>query len=172
MHEFVSRLWLWVLANSNGLSIVLSLVGFAILIVQVTLTKRAASAAKEAALSAVSGVEGIETVSDLAQISMGFSKVQVALRGSRWEAALIEVQVIRERLQKLRKRGGFSDEEKSAEIQKMVLFLKKTQDSLERHIATSEEKPVVPKLNSGIADHSSTVAQWAEAVRFVKESST
>src|SRR5687768_15516300 len=130
MSELWLAIWSWLQRNSTGIGIVLSLIGFAITWIQLARTKKAAVAAHEAAVDAKDAVARVDTVADIASAQAGIKEVQVALRGRRFETALLRSQSLREILFRLRKREGFEGEERQAVIQKMVTDLRSLQGAM------------------------------------------
>jgi len=164
--QALAALWEWIQSNSSGISIILSLLGFLVVWLQLRKTRSAAEAAEDAARSALETIAEADTIADLATIRAGMGKVQVALRGRRFEAALIEAQSIRERLSQVRTRQEFNNEKSQTEMQLMVGYLKKLQDKLEKDLQNGSTTMDVQKPNSMLGDFQGSLAKWIEEMRF------
>lgn len=164
--DFFKAIWSWIQFNSNGLSILLSLIGFAIVWLQLRKTRDAAEAAKHATDKALRAISDTDTISDLATIRERVKKLQEALRGSRYEISLHETQSLRENLHQLRNRRGFEANERKIQIQGMVTFLRKLQDHLERNLEDSTHQVPVPSFNANLSDYATTISEWMEQMRF------
>jgi hypothetical protein len=165
--DFLKAVWHLIQDNSNGLSILLSLLGFAIVLLQLRKTRGAADAAKVASNQALQAMSNSDTISNLATIRERINKVQLALRGSRYEAALIEIQTLREGLYQLRSRRGFATDERKIDIQGMVTFLSKFQDYLERHLEDSKYEVPKRDMNNKLAEYATNLSEWMERMRFI-----
>jgi hypothetical protein len=141
-------LWDWIQNNSSGLSVVLSLLGFLVLWWQTKKARNAAEAARMASAKAAQAISTTATISDLATIRSELKIVQVALRGERFETALLQAQSLRERLDQLRSRVGFDADETGIQIQGMVTFLKKLHDQLENKCGNAESVLAVRQSTS------------------------
>lgn len=160
--------WNWIQTNSSGLSILLSLAGFAILWRQTWKARTAAESAKRATDHAITAMSDTDTISDLATIRTGMKGVQVALHGSRYETALLQSQSLRETLHQLRSRRGFATDDRRIQIQSMVTSLKKLQDSLEKKLEDSEFQMTVRHANNMLSDYTADVSAWMEEMRFLR----
>lgn len=161
-------MWSWIQGNSSGLSILLSLAGFAVLWLQTRKARTAAEAAKLATEGAIQAISDTDTISDLATIRSGMKRVQVALHGSRYETALLQSQSLRETLNQLRTRPGFGTDQRGTRIQSMVTFLRKLQDGLERKLEEPESQVLVRPANNKLSDYTSEVSVWMEEMRFLR----
>jgi len=156
--------WDWMQENSSGLSIVLSLAGFMILIVQAGRTRRAAEAASTAAKESKKALLHASTVADLAAARGVIGATQDALRGERWETALMHAQAVRDRLVQIRSRSELSSEQKQAQIQEMTTFLVKLHESLERKLVSGNVQLDVAKACTRLSGFGTTIAAWTEEV--------
>lgn len=166
--ESLKNIWLWIQGNSSGLSILLSLAGFALLWYQTRKARTAAESARLATDRAIRSISDTDTISDLATIKAGMKRVQVALHGARYETALLQSQSLRETLNQLRSRRGFRTDERTTQIQSMVAYLKKLQDLLERKLEEPESRVVVRPANNKLSDYTAEVSAWMEEVRFLR----
>jgi hypothetical protein len=167
-------IWDWTQQNSNGIGvilslfgIILSLAGFYLLWIQTKKAQNSADAARIATERAIRAIVESDTVADLATISSELKRVQVALHGGRFETALLQAQVLRERLYQLRSRTGFTSDEKKTQIQSMVTFLRKLQDSLEKKLEEPGFQVSVRAANGKISDCVTDISVWIEEVRFL-----
>lgn len=92
--------------------------------------------------------------------------VQTALRGNRYETALIQVQAVLDQLYALRSRPGFESDDRHASIQEIVVQLAKLRNRLESKIATASVSLSVPNANNMLAEFGSTLSIWSEELRF------
>lgn len=161
-------IWTWVQNNSGGLSILLSLAGFALLWRQTYKARTAAESARLASDRAIRAISDTDTISDLATIKSGMKRIQVALHGSRYETALLQSQSLRETLNQLRSRRSFGTDERGIRIQSMVAYLKKLQDLLERKLEEPESHVAVRPANNKLSDYTTEVSAWMEQVRFLR----
>src|SRR5687768_11687616 len=120
----------WLRSNVT-LDTILTLLGFLIAIIEIRRTKRAVLASKEATNRTIQLLSDRSTISDLATIIIVLRETQTALRGNRYEAAVLRLQDLREKLHELRHREGFTSDDRLTEIQSMVFSLSKLQDTLE-----------------------------------------
>lgn len=161
-------IWKWVDKNSGILSIILSLIGFIILVIQTRKAQNATEAARSATEKVIRTMSYIDTISDLARIRSEMNNIQAALRGERYETTLLRVQTSREELFQLRNRIGFESDSKRNQVQLMVTFLKRLQNDLEKKLDDSEFPLSVSDMNIGLSDHSATVSQWAEEMKLLQ----
>jgi F0F1-type ATP synthase assembly protein I len=165
----VSSVWKWVQTNSNVVGILLSLLGFGVTWVQLIRTRNAAEAAERAATAAAEAIGRVDTVADIASAIAGLKEVQLALRGARFETALLRAQTLRESLHRLRTRTGFSADQRQARIQKMVTDLRKLQDTMERLLADPSLPFTAAATNKILADAAAELSTWSEELRFRNE---
>jgi hypothetical protein len=170
LREFAHESWVWVQRNSSGLSVVLSLVGFAITWLQLARTRNAAISAQEASDAALRAVGRTDTISDLAALQAGYREVQVALRGKRYETALLRAQILRDSLARVRTREPLATSDRQLRIQKMVTDLRKLQDSME-HLLESDGSTdfSAAVANKSLSDATAEVNSWMEELRFTTE---
>jgi hypothetical protein len=166
MSNYIQNIWTWLQTNSNGLSILLSLLGFAVVLLQLKKTQNAAESAKIATEKALQAISDGDTSSDLATIRERVKKLQVALRGERYEIAHHEAQSLREALHQLRNRKGFESDDLRTEIQGMVTFLRKLQDQLERRLSEVGYRIPLRKINVQLSDCATTLSEWIEKRRY------
>src|SRR5688572_25452908 len=157
----LAELWAWIRANLNEIDVLLSLIGFGFTWWQLLRTRRSAEAARTAATHAVAAVAHFDTVADIASAQAGLREIQVALRGQRYETALLRAQTIRELLHRLRSRPGFEDEARQVSIQSMVMSLRKLQDAMEQRLAEPEKAFSARVTNKGLADSAVELGSWA-----------
>ena len=143
----------------------ISVIGFIIAIIEIRRVKSAALASKEASENALKTIANRLTISDISDITNGMREVQIALRGERYEAAVIRIQNVRYSLAQLKQRVGFTNDERKAEIQEMVLNLRKRQDQIERRLSNIETQLSIPAINGLLSDYISVLAEWAEQIR-------
>ena len=148
------------------LGIFISAGGFAITVLQIKKTRTAVDAAESATRGAISGLSARLTVTELADMRSGLRGIQTALRGQRYETALINTQVLIEQLSALRLRSGFDTQSRHAEIQAIVAQLAKLRNKLEQRIAVPSTALSVPKANNILAEFGGTFSVWAEELRF------
>ena len=159
-------LWEWIQNNSSGLSVVLSLLGFLVLWLQTKKARNAAEAARIASAKAVHAISTTVTISDLATIKSELKLIQVALRGERFETALLQAQILRERLDELRNRASFGAGEGGIEIEAVVSYLKKLHVQLEGKCENSESMLAVVRINVKLSDFTMMVSGWMEKATF------
>lgn len=167
--EFVISLWAYFQRNSSGISVVLSTLGFGVTWWQLARTRKVAAAARDAAKLALDSVGRADTLSDIATVQSGFHEVQVALRGGRYETALLRSQHLREILAKVRTRNGFEDEKRQIRMQKIVTDLRKLQDVMEGILAEPEkgESFSATAANKILGNAAAELATWIEQLRYV-----
>jgi hypothetical protein len=151
------------------LGIVVSAAGFAITLLQLHRTRTAVDAAQDATKAALTGLAGRITIAEIADIRSGMRSIQTALRGARFETALIHTQLMLEQLSGLRTRQGFRDEEKHIQIQTIVTELAKLRNRLEQRINDPLVAISIPKANNMLSQHGQTLSVWTEELRFVTE---
>jgi hypothetical protein len=151
--------------------IIVSAAGFAITLAQLRRTRTAVDAAQEATKAALKGLAGRITIAEIADIRSGMRSIQTALRGARYETALIHTQLMLEQLSGLRTRQGFNDEEKHIQIQTIVTQLAKLRNRLEQRINDPLIAISIPKANNMLSQHGETLSVWSEEFRFEKEES-
>ena len=159
-------IWNWFQINSSGLSVILSLLGFAVVFLQLRKTRRAAEASRIAADKALRAISEIDTASDLASLKERLKGLQSSIRASRFEVAYHEAQYVREGFHQLRNRKGFESEESKLELQRMVTFLRKLQDNLERKIQEVDYQLPVRAISANLSDHATKISGWIEQRRF------
>jgi hypothetical protein len=158
----------WLTSNFDT---ILTLLGLGFAIYEIRRTKSAVIAAKKATEKTVQLLSDRSTISDIATIINGLRETQTALRGNRYEAALLRLQDLREKLAELRNREGFTSEERLTEIQSMVFSLSKLQDGLENSLSTaSPDKVSVPKSNRLLSDYGVQISGWREEMHYVDRS--
>ncbi len=159
------------LSSNITLDTILALLGFGFAIYEIRRTKRAVIASKEATEKTIQLLSDRSTISDIATITNGLRETQTALRGNRYEAALLRIQDLRGKLHALRSREGFKTETRLTEIQGMVFSLKRMQDSLEMCIATATtEKFSIHKNNNQLADFVTLISGWDEEMHYLDRS--
>jgi hypothetical protein len=150
--------------------IVISAAGFATTIYQIRMTRTAVEASDASAKAALSAISQRLTISELADIRSGLKAVQTALRGDRFETALLLLQSILEQLHGLRSRHGFDGNERQAAIQSVVVRLAKLRNKLEARVSSHAEAFSVPRANNMLSEIGGHLSMWAEELRFVTES--
>jgi hypothetical protein len=118
---------------------------------------------------AVKTVSARQTISELADMRSGLRAIQTALRGGRFETALIQTQAIVEQLHGLRGRTGFESDERHAAIQTIVVQLAKLRNRLEQKIAAPDVLMSVPNANNMLSEFGGTLSVWSEELRFSTE---
>lgn len=158
----------WVMSNLGLLNLILAVAGFGILLRQVHKARSAAEAAEQATERVREAIIDRETLLDVTAIRGMFHRTQEALRGSRYETALLHVQALRESLYQLRSRRGFQENsERRADIQAIVVTLARYQKNLERRIADDTTAVKVAAMNTALAQFAGTFAEWGEQHRFM-----
>lgn len=92
--------------------------------------------------------------------------IQTALRGGRYETALLQTQGIVEQLYGLRTRDGFNSTERHASIQDLIVQLAKLRNKLEQKVGTPETPLSISAANNLLADMGTTLSGWGEELRF------
>src|SRR4030095_1119126 len=100
--DALAATWTWLSQNSNGIGILLSLVGFGITWYQMWKTRNAAEAAQVASNRAVQAMSDNDTIADLAMIKSELAHLQIAIREKHYEVVLLQAQPLRERFHQLR----------------------------------------------------------------------
>ncbi len=166
---FFAAAWAWTQANASGIGILLSLLGFGIMWIQLVRTRSAAEAAERSASAAAEAIGRVDTVADIAGAIAGLKEIQLALRGARFETALLRAQTLRESLHRLRTRTGFAPDDRQARIQKMVTDLRKLQDTMERLLADPNLPFTAAATNKLLGDAAAELSTWSEELRFRNE---
>jgi hypothetical protein len=165
--DFAEKIWSWISSNSNGIGVILSLVGFGILWYQTWQTRTSAEASRVASAQAVQTISDNDTIADLSLIRAELGHLQVSLRDKHYEVALLQTQALRERFHQIRTRRGFTTDARHTEIQEIVTFLKKLQDRLERQCSEPESTSIViATVNGRVSDIGVKTAEWIEEIRF------
>jgi len=162
----VSMIWAWLQQNSSGLSVLLSLLGFAIVLLQIRKTRHAAEASRIAADKALRAISEIDTISDLASLKERLKVLQVSIRWSRFEVAYHEAQSLREGFHQLRNRSGFETDESLIHLQAIVTFLSKLQDNLERKMDDGSYQLPLRAISAKLSEHATELSGWMEQKRF------
>jgi hypothetical protein len=149
--------------------ILVSLAGFGITLYQLRRTRTVVEAAEAATTTALASLSARLTISELADMRGGLRAIQTALRGARYETALLQTQPIIEQLHGLRSRTGFDSDERHMGIQDVVVQLAKLRNRLELKIAVPETVISVPKANNLLSELGSTLSVWSEELRFTIE---
>jgi hypothetical protein len=104
----------------------------------------------------------------MATVQSGLHEVQVALRGKRYEAALIRSQHLRETLARVRTRAGFEGSKRQVRVQKMVTDLRKLQNVMEAIIAKPEsaEEFSPADANKAFGNAAAELGAWIEELRY------
>jgi hypothetical protein len=158
----------WLRSNFDT---VLTVLGFIIAIIEIRRTRSAAIASKKATEKTVQLLSDRSTISDLATIIIVLRETQTALRGNRYEAALLRLQDLREKLYELRNREGFTSEERLTEIQSIVFSLSKLQDGLENSLSTSgPNKLSIPRSNKLLSEYGVQISGWREEMHYIDRS--
>ena len=165
----IVSIWIWF---SSHLELILTIIGFGITIFELRKTKNAVDASKKATEATIKLLSDRSTISDISIILISsYHETQTALRGSRYEAALLRLQDLREKLHGLRSRDGFTNDERLASIRTIVFALKKMQDGLELYVANPEQINFsVPRFNSKLGDFASQLATWHEEMYYLHRS--
>ncbi|MDP9194855.1 MAG: hypothetical protein M3P06_24435 [Acidobacteriota bacterium] len=164
--EALSQAWTFVEAHSDGVSIALSLIGFVILWFQLKKTTSAAEAAARGSRAATEAIGQADTISDVAAVQAGMREIQVALRGARYEAALLRAQMSRESLARIRTRRFFEGDVRQTRIQKIVTDLRLLQDRLEKVLVNGDAQFAAPVANKVLGDAAAEMSSWMEELRF------
>jgi hypothetical protein len=164
--SILRAIWMWFQTNSSGVSVILSLSGFAIVLLQLRKTRHAAEASRVASDKALRAISEIDTISDLASLKERLKVLQVSIRGSRYEVAYHEAQSLREGFHQLRSRKGFESDESRIHLQAIVTFLSKLQDNLERKIDDSTYQLPLRAISAKLSEHATELSGWMEKKRF------
>lgn len=160
----------WLLQNFE---LLLTIIGFAITLIELRRTKSAVYASKKATEETIALLSDRSTISDVANILASLREVQTALRGKRFEVALIRLQELREKFYALRNREGFKSDERLQKIQEIVFALKKMQDSIEVYFSEPDKSKIpVSRYNNRLADFASQLSGWKEEVHYTQRSKT
>lgn len=148
----------------------LSTLGFGVTWWQLARTRRAAVAARDASKAAVESVGRADTLSDIASVQSGLHELQVALRGARYETALLRSQHLREILARVRTRKGFESDKRQLRVQKMVTDLRKLQDVMEGIMAkpANADGFSAAAANKILGNAAAELGAWIEELRFVR----
>jgi hypothetical protein len=149
--------------------IFLSIVGFGLAIYEIKRIKNSVEASKIATDKAFASMSDRSTIADIATIQSGVREIQIALRGERYEAALLRCQAVMENLIQLRSREGFSNNEKQSEIQGMVVNLLKLQKQLEQ-VMNGEIKCSISTINDKLNILFTSLTSWGEELKFSRGS--
>ena len=160
----------WIQSN---IELILTILGFLLTLIELRRTKSAVEATKNATEGTIQLLTERTTISDIAVILISMRETQTALRGNRFEAALIRIQDLREKLFALRSRDGFKSDDRLQNIQEMVFALKKMQDSIESYLSAPEKYKIhVPRYNNQLAEFTGLLSSWREEVHNTKRSMT
>jgi hypothetical protein len=158
----------WLLSN---IELILTILGFVLTLIELRRTRSAVNASKRATERTIRLLSDRSTISDISIILMSMREAQTALRGSRYESALLRLQDLRERLYGLRSRDGFTNEKRLEDIQTIVFSLKKMQAGLELYLSNPVEVRVsVARYNSQLGDFASQLATWHDEMYYVDRS--
>lgn len=146
--------------------IVVSAAGFVITVVQVRKARSTIEAAESATKTAIGNLSARLTIFEIADMRGAIRGVQTALRGERYETALLQLQVIIDQLHALRSRPQFENDVRHAAIQEIVVQLAKLRNRLELKTATPTTPLSVPSANNLLAELGSTMIGWSEELRF------
>jgi len=164
----IDNIKVWLFSN---IEIILTIIGFGVTLIELRRTKSAVYAAKAATEKTIQLLSDRSTISDISVILISLRETQTALRGSRYESALLRLQDLREKLHGLRSRDGFKNAERLENIQAIVFALKKMQDGLEVYLANPETiRFSVPRYNSQLGDFASQLATWHEEMHYIDRS--
>jgi hypothetical protein len=152
------------------IDLAIGVVGFWFTFLGLQRTKNALDASRHATRQTLEIMSDRLTMSDISAVQGNIREIQVALRGSRYESALIRAQATRIRLHQLRSRPGFSDDDRRAQILQMTVHLTKLEDRLERVLADPSLSFSVPSANRLLAGFVVDLAVWSEEVRFAERS--
>jgi hypothetical protein len=168
LKQLLHLAWTFLQRNSSGLSIFVTILGFGVTWWQLVRTQRAAAAALDASKAALAAVGRADTLSDVAAVQSGLHEIQVALRGKRYEAALIRSQHLREVMARVRTRDGFEGEARQLRVQKMVTDLRRLQDAMETVIASPDEAAnfSAAKVHKALSNAAAELGGWIEELRF------
>lgn len=147
----------------QAIDFVITVIGFIVLWIQIVRTKRVATATKEATQQTIALMAERNTIFDIASISTSCREVQTALRGERYETALIRAQTVRNQLVRLRQRPGFlENDERLTHIQEMVAGLKRLQEALEKKVEEPDLQISSSSANRKLGDYMQQLSEWAE----------
>jgi hypothetical protein len=149
--------------------IIVSTAGFAITLLQVRKTRSRLEAANQATAHALHDISLKLTIAEIADMRGALKGMQTALRGGRYEAALIQIQGLLEQLHGLRSRPGFQTPDHHTAIQAMVVQLAKLRNKLEAKIALPATELSTPKANNMLSELGTQLSSWAEQLRFNPE---
>jgi hypothetical protein len=152
------------------ISLILTATGFIITIVQLSRTKKAVDATNKATKNTLLLLKDRSSIEDVSHLINGFREIQTALRGNRFETALIRIQDLRMKLFELRGKDYFKNKQKLENITSATFDLKKMQDNLEKKIRHIELEIPVPKYNMTLAELISKMSEWQEEIRYLDRS--
>jgi hypothetical protein len=164
--NFLIEFWNWVQTNSSGVSIVLSVLGFGVVLLQLKKVHTSAEASRRATERALYVIANTETISDFASLRERLKRLQIAIRGESYEMAHYEAQSLREGFHQLRSRRGFDSETSQIALQAMVTFLRKVQDHLEKKLQDQTYDLPVLRISASLSDHATEISGWIEQKRF------
>lgn len=167
MFDF-ALIWQWFI---DHLELIITAIAFGFTIYEIRRTKNSVEASRAATEQTIQLMSERSTIADITLIQGSLREVQVALRGMRYEAGLIRLQTIREKLNELRDRKGFTSEGRRTEIQDMVLNLTKLENRLERKLANPNLGLSVPNANNLLGNFMNELSQWNDVIRFQERSS-
>ena len=168
----LSSIWGWIRGNHilliGLLEVLIGIVGFGLTIYGLRKTRSSVEASKQATRQTLQAMSDRLTIADIALIRTSMREIQVALRGNRWESALIRIQETRATLHQLKEREGFTGDVRRTEMQEMIVRLRKLQDRLERKLGNPDASLSVMAANSLLSDFIDRLSEWGEQMRFMK----
>jgi hypothetical protein len=151
---------------SDLIQIILSVVGFGLAYFEIRKTKNAVNAASDATKDTLNSISIDFTIEDLENITSSFREIQISLRGKRYEAAIIRLQAVSNKLVKLKCRKSFSTEQRQSQIQSFVVWINRLQKKLEQAILDDSEIKDIPNINLKLSEFMNSIAGWGEETRF------
>ncbi len=158
----------WAVANAE---MILTVIGFLITLIELRRTKNAVNASKKATEHTMQLLSDRSTISDIAVILVSLRETQTALRGGRYEAAVIRLQDVRDKLFGLRNRDGFKNDDRLQQIQEMIFALKKAQDSIEIYLSQPDKGKIqIARHNNQLAEFTSLLSGWNNEMQYTQRS--
>lgn len=158
----------WVITN---IEMILTIIGFLITLIELRRTKNAVEASKRATERTMQLLSDRSTISDIAIILVSLRETQTALRGGRYEAAVIRLQDVRDKLFGLRNREGFKNDDRLQQIQEMIFALKKAQDSIEVYLSQPDKGKIqIARHNNQLAEFTSLLSGWNDEMQYAQRS--
>ena len=145
--------------------VALSLIGFAITIRNVYVSRRAAERAEVAAIEAREAVRLFDTIQELAMALSALEEVKRLHRDHSWAALPERYSALRKRLITIRQANVSLSEEQSSRLQRAITYLADMEKTVERSL--DEKRPIerIARFNERASDHETQLQELLVDIR-------